>query len=422
MSHLGNKTGLSSVLFLSAGNITGMLISALALILYSRYLGPTEFGVFSVAFAFMQIVIRLADFGTNVAAERSIARAYDDNLRATGLISTTLWLKAISYLAILAVLWLLSPWITHSLLHIESLGLIRSAIILSVGTIIFEYSTLVFQATHRFDLVARITIAQGIGKLVFSLILMWQGALTGVLGLTIYGLMPGLAALLGFIQNPLASLALPVNWRIHLKEILSVIKWTAISALALTVTDHLDILMVQSLMSSYDAGIWSGAVRIATFANLIGWSIGSVLNIRVARYKENHHLAKYLQKAWKIALTIFVIVLLTIPLAKLAIIYTIGSSYLVSLGSLQILLLSIAVAGATVPYIALFYVYDYPQYYALSGLIQIFLLIAGDFYAIPLFGLDGSAWVRVATRIILLIFTLYYARKSYLNHFPNRNL
>lgn len=412
-------SSLVSILTVSAGNLTGMLISALALILYSRYLGPTEFGVFSVAFAFMQIVIRLADFGTNMAGERAIARAYDDVERRRGLIQTTLWLKAISYFAILVILFVLSPWITHSVLHIESLGLIRSAILLSGGTIVFEYAILVFQATHRFDLAALITITQGIGKLAFSLILMWQGALTSVLGLTIYGLMPGIGALLGFIKNPLASLALPHNWRLHLKEILSVAKWTAIGALALTVADNLDILMVQSLMSSYDAGIWSGAVRIATFANLIGWSIGSVLNIRVARYKGEHHLTKYLQKAWKIALAIFVIVLLTVPLAKLAIIYTIGSSYLAATGSLQILLLSIAISATTVPYIALFYVFESPEYYALSGLLQITLLIVGDLYLIPLYGLVGSAWVRVAVRLALLIFTLYYARRSYYNHFSN---
>ena len=114
---------------------------------------------------------------------------------------------------------------------------------------------------------------------------------------------------------------------------------------------------------------------------------------------------------------LFFLLLLSIPLAKFAILYSIGSSYLVAVESLQILLLSIAISAATVPYIALFYVFDSPQYYALSGLIQTTLLIAGDFYFIPLYGLNGSAWVRVGVRLVLLAFTLYYARRAYLKHF-----
>lgn len=423
MPTIEQKGGLFQVLLLSSGNVLGMVISALALILYSRYMGPTEFGIFSVAFAFMQIVIRVADFGTNMAAERAIARLYDQSAeRSDALMRTTLWLKAASFVVVASATWLLTPWIAHSLLHLDNIPLIRSAIVLALGTIIFEYATLVFQSTHRFALVARIMIAQGLGKLLFSLLLMWQGALTSTLGLVIYGLMPGIGALLGFSRATLSSLTLPKRWRQDLTGILKVAKWTSVAALALTIADNLDILMVQSLMSSYDTGIWSGAVRIAAFANLIGWSLGSVLNVRVARYHKATHLNEYLSKAWKLSLLVFGVLLLAIPLSSLAVELTIGASYGVATAPLQILLVSIALAAATVPFSALFYVFDNPQYYAASGLIQTVLLVAGDYYLIPLYGLDGSAWVRVGVRLILLIFTLLYARRAYLTHFAKRNL
>lgn len=412
-------SSLVSILTVSAGNLTGMITSALALILYSRFMGPAEFGLFSIAFAFMQIVVRLADFGTNMAAERTIARAYDHPSQRDGLIQSTLWLKTISYLVMLILMWSLAPWITLDLLHLNNIGLIRSAILLSSGTIIFEYAILVFQATHRFDLVARVTIAQGLGKLFFSLLLIWQGLLSSFLGLLIYGILPGIGALLGFVKKPLPSFRLPPRWPIHLKQIFSVAKWTAVASLAVTVADNLDILMVQSFMSSYDVGLWGGAVRLATFVNLVGWSIGSVLNVRVARYNHIDHLREYLRKAWKLSFVVFLSILISIPLAEFAIHYSIGLSYIEVTLPLQILLLSIAISAATVPYIALFYVFESPEYYALSGLLQITLLIVGDLYLIPLYGLVGSAWVRVAVRMALLIFTLYYARRSYYNHFSN---
>ena len=72
-------------------------------------------------------------------------------------------------------------------------------------------------------------------------------------------------------------------------EILSVAKWTAVAAPAITVRQ-----------SRYPYGPVAHvqlrcrhlvrAVRLATFANLVGGSIGSVLNVRVARYSHIDHL------------------------------------------------------------------------------------------------------------------------------------
>jgi O-antigen/teichoic acid export membrane protein len=169
------------------------------------------------------------------------------------------------------------------------------AFLLSLGTVFFEYSTALMQSTHRFALVARITIAQALGKLIFGLILIWQGVLHATSALLIYGLLPGIGALLGWNRQILSSFRLPNTWKKDLRIILSVAKWTSIAAIAATLADNVDTLIVQSFMRSYDTGIWSGAARIATFASVIGWSIGSVLSVRVARYHDPKHL-RYLSK------------------------------------------------------------------------------------------------------------------------------
>jgi O-antigen/teichoic acid export membrane protein len=170
--------GLLSILVLGSGNVIGTIISAIALILFSRFMGPTEFGLFSAAFAAMQIVIRLSDLGTNMAAERAIARVHgsDDKL-ADRLMRTALYFKLTSFFICILVAWIIAPWVGHTLLHIEDIGLIRLAIVLALGTIFFEYSTIVFQSTHQFARVARITIAQAMGKLLFGIIFIWQGIL-----------------------------------------------------------------------------------------------------------------------------------------------------------------------------------------------------------------------------------------------------
>lgn len=421
MSQTIKSSGLLSIAILGSGNIVGTLISAIAIIIFSRFLGPLEFGLFSAAFAAMQILVRVADFGTNMASERAIARVHGTaGASAVNLTATALYLKLSLFLLCFGLTWVFAPWITHSFLHLENVGIIRLAAGLSVFTIFFEYSTAVFQSTHRFALVARITLAQAIGKLGFGLLLLWQNALSAVTALLIYGLMPGVGALLGWKKADLAVFALPREWRANLKTILSVAKWTGLAAIAATLADNVDTLLVQSLMTGYDTGIWSGAVRIATFVGIIGWSIGSVLNVRVARYRDPAHLSAYLSKAWKLALGVFFLLLLLIPLSSPAIYLTIGPAYLSGTQPLQILVLAAALAAATAPYVALFYLFDRPEYYAITGILQTVILVAGDLLLIPQYGLLGSAWVRVIVRLVVLAFTLLYARFAYKQHLAKR--
>jgi O-antigen/teichoic acid export membrane protein len=421
MSQTVKPTGLLSIIILGSGNVIGTIISAVALILFSRFMGPTEFGLFSAAFAAMQIVVRLSDLGTNMAAERAIARVAgkDDNL-TDRLMRVTLWFKLTSFIVSIILAWLLAPWIAHTLLHIDDLNLIRWAFLLALGTIFFEYSTIVFQSTGRFAMVARITIAQAIGKLGFGIILIWQGMLHATEGLLVYGILPGIGALLGWKRNTLTSLSLPKTWKKDLHSILKVAKWTAIAAIAATLADNSDTLLVQSFMSSYDTGIWSGAVRIATFASVLGWSVGAVLNVRVAKYHQEEHLREYLKKAWKIALAIFLILAASTPLAGLAIHLTIGPEYLSGTLALQILIIAAGLSGAAAPFVALFYLFDRPQYYAYAGIIQTVMLLLGDLIFIPASGLIGAAWVRVVVRLVILIFTLIYARSAYVKHLHSR--
>ena len=412
-----NSKGLLSIFILGSGNMIGTVISAIALILFSRYLGPSEFGIFSAGLAAMQIVIRLTDLGINMATERTLARAYGRDLDLVDrLLRVGFWLKIICFTICVTLGWILAPWISHTLLHIEDVTIIRIAFVLSFGTVLFEYTTVMFQASQRFAIVARITIAQALGKLLLGVMLIWQGALNSITAMILYGLMPGVGALLGWIKSPFTSYSLPKTWKKDLKVIMGVAKWTGIAAVSATMADNIDTLMVQSFMSSYDTGVWSGAVRIATFGSLLGWTVGSVLSNRVARYDEPKHLKEYLKKAWKISLLSFVVLCLAIPFAKLAIVLTVGSEYLGGVLPLQILLVATGIAGAVSPYSALFYLFDRPQYYAITGIFSMIILLIGDYIFIPIYGLNGAAYVRVGVKILTLLFTIIYVKQSLKSH------
>jgi O-antigen/teichoic acid export membrane protein len=108
-------------------------------------------------------------------------------------------------------------------------------------------------------------------------------------------------------------------------------------------------------------------------------------------------------------------------ISPLAIRFTVGPDFAPATSSLNLLLISTAILAATSPFVALFYLFDKPQYFAYSGIIGSALLIGGDFWAIPAYGLVGAGYVRILSRLAVLLFTVIYARLAYRAHFTREN-
>lgn len=423
MHKLLRSDSLLSIFVLGGGNIFGTIISAITLIIFSRQLGPSEFGLFSAVFALMQIVVKLVDSGTTTATERALARAHAHTpARVRSLLTVAAVLKLGLYLFWSTLGFFAASFLAHNYLKIPDTTLIRQAILLSLGTVIFEYSTIAFQSAGRFGLVARITLAQATGKLLGGLLLLFNSALNATTALWLYALMPALGSLAGWLQGRVIPVGLaPVAWKQHSRLILSVAKWTSIATIAATFADNLDTLIVQSLLNLHDTGIWSASARIAAFAQIIPWTIGSVLNIRVTRFHERRHLMAYLKKAKIIGLASALIIALALPFSGLALTLTVGPAYLSGTTALMLMLISTSLTALTTPYAALYYLFDKPQYYAYAGIISTVLLITLDYLLIPLYGLTGAGITRIITRFAVLLFTFLYTR-AVVAKLPLKNL
>lgn len=414
MHNLLKSRSLASIFVLGGGNVIGTLISAITLIIFSRLLGPTDFGLFSSAFALMQIMVRLVDSGTTTATERALARAHAKSPASYQSIMTiSVYLKLGLY-----VFWLLvglvgAEYLATNYLGLSDSRLIKTALVIALGTVVFEYATVVFQSAGQFGLVARITLAQALGKLLGGLILLSQSVLTATTALWLYGLMPLLGTIAGWVNTPhKLSLRLNPTWSKDLHSLLSVAKWTGVAAISASLADNLDTLMVQSMMTLHDTGIWAGASRIATFASILPWTVGSVLNIRVTQFHEKKHLFAYLKKARWISLGSAFLILLLLPFAGLITTLTIGPEYQSGVSALRLMFIATALLAMTTPIASLYYLFDKPQYYAYAGLISTILLISMDYLLIPLFGLHGAAYARIIVRSAVLIFTLIYTAKT----------
>ena len=414
VAKLGKSKGLKSAVLMTIGNVGSTGVAAVAMIIFSRQLGPEQFGIFSVLFSLMLIISRIGDMGINIAVSRAIAQNQENKAQSLSYAQNGSYLKAIIMAAVIMIGLLTTPFITETLLSLtpDFMPMVRAVMILSTSVVVYEYINSLLQARQFFGLSVLTNTVQSSLKLLLALAtLVFAGINLNTITLG-YMILPLIGASVGFMAINVRELLPSYNPKIT-KSILNVVRWTSISILASAVAENVDVLIVQNYLSAHETGLYAAATRIATVASLIGWSLGTVLNMRVAKYKDKVNLDRYLKKGIILAI---VSLLATIALCFISypvVTYTIGSAYLSVIPTLNILLISTAFLTATTPFVALFYVFDYPRYFAVSGIITALSLLISDIILIPTYGLIGAGWARVITRLVVGIYTLYIAYTLY---------
>lgn len=406
--------GLRSVLAMSVGTVGATVVSALAMIIFSRALGPSQFGVFSVLFSLLLILSRIGDLGINVAVQRFIAQNRSNPKLISQYARAGTALKLIIILVISLVGLFFGRYIAQYWLNLPSSAVlpVQLVFLFSVGVVFYEYATSILQGLQQFNLSIISNWIQSLTKFMTAILTLLFSSLSLVSLTVLYLLAPLLGGMASLIHLP-ATYFSPSLDKTVLHKIVAVSKWTGMAILAATIADNFDVLIVQNLLTSYDTGLYSAAVRIASIASLVAWSLGTVLNVRVATYHDKENLHAYLKKAALLAVVTFIGICALILFSSPAIQYTVGAEFLPAVASLNYLFLATAILTATAPFVALFYLFDRPQYFAYSGILGTAILLGLDLLLIPTYGLLGATYARIASRFAVLIFTLLYARTAY---------
>lgn len=394
------------------GSLTAAGLSAVATLLITRKLGPEQFGVFSVGFALVQILIRLCDFGMTTVIQRFAGREKDQKV-INRLFSFTTKVRLITWLLLIVIGISFGSYVAR-ILNFSYPLIITAAFILAGATYFYEHFQAMLQSIHRFTHAAVANILQALIKFLLSIFLY---SLTSVSTFTVF---------FGYMLSPVlpyiffhkffpgwVSLKLKSNFTAESKAVSKFALHSAVSFISAGIIENIDVLFVQSYLSTFDAGLLSGANKIALLFSIIAYALGNVLNSRVSRYTSKTDIKQYLKKAGLIFMAAGVGFLAFLPLARVTLLYTIGSEYLPALPILIILVASSFLTIAAVPFIALFFSFNKPYYFSVSGIIQLIVIISGNIFFVPEYGLDAAAWTRLIARVALLMFTLYMAWISY---------
>lgn len=398
-----------SALMTMGTSATGVIM-AVVMILTSRALGPEPFGVFAVSIALMGVLSRGAELGLNQLMPRLLNQWHDDAEKRKAFLGQILrWKLGLSLLTILLGLGAI-PWI-GAILNYPHPEMIAWAVVGGVMLAVYEHVYLVLSSRHQFTWVGILGVGQALLKAVgfMTVLLFLPHSVLGVA--SAYYIAPFFMALLvgfRFREHIVAPLKVASE---SIRRLLWRYGWHAfVGTIAMTLISNLDILMVQQSLSTFDTGIYAGASRIATFVGFMTASVGGVLNNRASRYREKETLKKYLQKSLGLSAIALLGFLCFLPVARISVVLTIGPEYLPGLMALIVLVANAFLSFAVVPYISFFYAVDHPAYFSLGGILQVIVIALGNWWLLPMYGLDAAAWTRFGATLIFTLYTALYVQ------------
>jgi len=415
-SFLKKSEGLKQSSLTVIGNTLAMGFSAMAIMIFSRNLGPSKFGEFSVGFSIALILNRFNDLGLSFALQKFAPRITDKK-QLNKLFSFTTKIKLLGFFAIVILGLILFRPISNLLNFSEPL-IILFAFIFSGATTAYEQLQAGLQSLHRFfNSVVANTIQAG-AKFIGAIVIFFLGSNSSLIILSYYLLTPAIPLILLKKMMPdWFLLKLNDNFSKERQLLKTMAKHSSVANISAGLIENIDILFVQGYLSSYETGLLGGVSRIALLFSLVAYSLGTVLNPRVARYQEKKHIQKFILKALIIAGLSILGFLASLPFSKWLIFFSIGPAYLNGISILNILLAASFLTIAVMPFIALFFSFEANWYFSLSGILQLILIVGGNLIFVPIYGLQAAAWTRLVTRLVLFIFTFTLAIYLYYKNY-----
>lgn len=400
-SALLNSTGIKLISYSVIGDMAASLMGGLATILISRRLGPAGFGQFSAGFALTQILVRVNDLGLSMATTKFIGQS-KDRLQQTSFYSLITRYRLMLSVVIVALGLLATGFLVSG----ENKTILMAAVVVTLATVYFEHLRFSLQALQWIKQSSVANVFQGMIKMLVASAAFFSQGINVLVVFMAYMTAPLVPVIFrryfspAWLKNSLVQINSKQKFAVH-----GFLKHSAVAVVSAGIVENFDVLLAAYFLNDYQTGLLGGVTKIALFLYIIAYAIGNVLNPRVAGYTRIQ-LRSYYKKALGVLVMALGGFLVAWPLAPYLITWTIGVEYLPALNVLRILLASGFISIGLMPFQAIFYALTKDWYFSLTGLAQVLVIVGGGFLLTPIFGIEGLAWLRLASRGMLLVLAL----------------
>lgn len=397
------------------GNGLFSLFTMICMIMVSRTLGPSQFGVFSVLFSFAVISFDVSALGLDQALVRfvSLNLSRGRQTRANQFVKAVFKIRLITALSLIFMGFFLSPVLSKIIFREPDYHwllvfiFVSTANMLLVGGFFSSY----LRARQEFLKDAIFQGIRGFFRAILIFLLFWLNKLSlmnAVLTFSFYH-WPFLPLIFLFI--PLSFLKSRPSKEIY-KKLFSFSGWIYLWALTATLHSRLDIFMLERLRSSYETGIYAVATKPLTiFLTLIN-SFNLVLLPKISSITSMEHFSRFFKKLILALIGLVVLILVGIVVAEPLISLLFGSQYLPAVRILRILLLGIIFMGLNLPFMSTLTAWGKTQVIGLISTGQLILVALSNLFLIERFGGMGAAITYNLSNVFALLLSLiFYLRE-----------
>lgn len=355
-------------------------------IVLARELGPELFGVFSAITALIAIIYSLGDLGIASALINFIPKQKE---KRQALIDTNFWFEFLVGLVILAVFGAFSTfnnWIIPGSLP-EQLLL---AGLIAFNYLLINFAQAIFTAERKFVIYSLSQIIDAGVKIAIVFVLLSTNKLSISTAFSANIVSTIIALFITFGRE-----LVKIKWQFDkpiFGKIFHFAKWIAVSKIFSVFTTRIDIILLNLMLGSFQAGIFSAASRITLFFSLLISSLGSVVNPRFSGFDTNVKIKNYMQKLSLLIGMISLLMVISALLASPIIHFVFGEKYLAAIPVFQLLTIAmIPFMFSLITTPAITYSFSKPSFIAKLTALQVIIMISLDLIFIPRFGAFAPA-------------------------------
>lgn len=394
--------------WVTSGNLfrTGCVFIGWSFLAHS--LGPERLGVFSFAFATMNLVASLSEFGLGVGIVKFVASEKPGSKRAQKLLRVGFWIRLILSVTLAVMLIVIAKWLAVSLMKNPVLH--WPIIFAAFGTVaasLYAYVLSAYQGTHRFKGYGILSISSGlilIGG--FSGLLITKN-LNVELALTVATFAFLIPAIIGLFFMKVGVTKLPTKdcWH-EARSIISFSRWVLAGSIIALLILQADTFFLTRLSTLAEVGKYSVAARLGLSVSVISNSVLTVVMPKVLKKNDPNELKIMFISVLRLIPLLFGVYCVVFFLCPWIIQLVFGEIYVNSVTVFRILFGAYLLSSITNVISYAGYGINRPDIVTFSLLIQFFILLLVGYSCIPLFGSVGMAEAVMFSRFVGFIFML----------------
>lgn len=386
------------------GNILSKLLEFIVLVFMARYLGVTNYGIYSFVFAYMFFFNILPTLGINKIIVREISR---NNSMAKKIIGNALTIRLLlSLLAIILSIIIINilnyPYDTKLLVYIVSVTLLLS----SLGRTYMS----IFQANLKMKYSVFANLIEKIFLVILILtIIFFKGNLIHIIIATIISNFIGF-----FISFIYSRRFIKPNFEFDIfcvKKILRFSMPIALSFVFISIYHKIDVIMLSYMKTNEDIGYYSAAYRLTDSLNIIPTAFMMSVFPLMSMYFKNSRdsLESSYERSFRLLLMISLpIAVITTVFSKYIIYLIYGNEFLPSAYALSILVWSVVLSFINIVFGNVIVSMDKQLVTAYVACIMAILNIILNYLLIPQYSYIGASIATVLVEALGAIMYYYY--------------